>query len=64
MKSKNSWNLIFASNAFKYVVVILIIIVFCVLFCLSDILYGEDNPEAKGKVLATCLSIIGGACVK
>ena len=50
MKSKNSWNLIFASNAFKYVVVILIIIVFCVLFCLSDILYGEDNPEAKGKV--------------
>ena len=63
MKSKNSWNLIFASNAFKYVVVILIIIVFCVLFCLSDILYGEDNPEAKGKVLATCLSIIGGACV-
>jgi hypothetical protein len=67
MKSKKNWNDFIASKKFKYTLFTIAVIAVGILLCTSDsistTLYGEDNPEAKGKVLATYLSIIGGACV-
>lgn len=67
MKSKKNWNDFIAFKKFKYTLFAIAVIAVGILLCTSDsistTLYGEDNPEAKGKVLATYLSIIGGACV-
>lgn len=66
MKNKNL-SLFFTSKKFKYALLIVVMILGIIVLCTSDYisgtLYGEDNPEAKGKVLTTCLSIIGGICV-
>ena len=63
MKSKKNWNDFIASKKFKYTLFAIAVIAVGILLCTSDsistTLYGEDNPEAKGKVLATYLSIIG-----
>ena len=67
MKSKKNWSTFIASKKFEYVLLAIAVIAGGILLCTSDsisaALYGKDNPEAKGKVLTTYLSIIGGTCV-
>lgn len=67
MKSKKNWNAFIASKTLTYILLGIVVIFAGIALYTSDsisaALYGKDNPEAKGKVLATYLSIIGGACV-
>ena len=67
MKSKKNWSTFIAFKKFEYILLAIAVIVGGILLCTSDsisvALYGKDNPEAKGKVLTTYLSIIGGTCV-
>lgn len=67
MISKKNWNIVIVFKKFIYILLTVMVIsggiVLCVYDSISAHLYGKDNPEAKGKVLTTYLSIIGGACV-